>query len=75
MSRKRSVASLLADLNDEELSSSRPSRRERTISSIINEELPVRQSQKVICNYFKCNGKLVNLHTKKIHEFRYQKYH
>ena len=75
MSRKRSVASLLADFDDEELSSSRPSRRDRTISSIINEELPVRQSQKVVCNCSECNSKLVDLRTKEIHESRYQEYH
>ena len=73
MSRKRSrsVANLLADLDDEELSSSRPSRRDRTISSIIDEELPVRQLQKVVCNCSECNGKLVDLRIKEIHESRH----
>lgn len=84
MSRKRSISSLLDDLDEEStLSQSSPAahpRRNRSIASIIGEETAssVRSSsnirKKVICNCPDCNGKLVDSRTKEIHEAAHQEY-
>lgn len=84
MSRKRSISSLLDDLDEESsLSQSSPAahpRRNRSIASIIGEETAssVRSSsnirRKVICNCPDCNGKLVDSRTKEIHESAHQEY-
>lgn len=78
MSRKRSVSSILDDL-DEESSSNQPSstRRNRSISSIINEEIvssgPKSNKRKlVVCNCPDCDGNLVDSRTKEIHDSRHQ---
>src|SRR5215470_7065654 len=84
MSRKRSVSSLFKDSdNEEESTLSQPrqpsqSRRNRSISSIINKEIvssagPSRNIRKrEICNYSECHNKLVEARTKEIHDSRQQ---
>src|SRR5436190_14309372 len=84
MSRKRSIASLLDDLDEEspsiQSSSVAHSRRNRSITSIVNEETASSSRpssnirKKVICNCPDCNGKLVDSRTKELHEFTYQEY-
>src|SRR5947207_3412180 len=84
MSRKRSIASLLNDLDEESLSiqssSVVHSRRNRSIASIVNEETASSSRpssnirKKVICNCPDCNGKLVDSHIKELHESTYQEY-
>ncbi|CAB5394987.1 unnamed protein product [Rhizophagus irregularis] len=82
MSRKRSVSSILDDFDDEESPSNQPSstRRNRSISSIINEEivssarLTSNKRKLVVCNCPDCNGDLVDSRTKEIHDFRHQEY-
>lgn len=84
MSRKRSIASLLDDLDEEspsiQSSSAAHSRRNRSIASIVNEETASSSRpssnirKKVICNCHDCNGKLVDSRTKEIHESTYQEY-
>jgi hypothetical protein len=81
MSRKRSVASIINDSDDEEspLSSSQP-HRNRSISSIINEASvtsarPSRNTRRrEVCNCPDCNGKLVDSRTKEVHESRQKEY-
>src|ERR1043166_7358940 len=84
MSRKRSIANLLDDLDEEspsiQSSSVTHSRRNRSIASIVNEETASSSRpssnirKKVICNCPDCNGKLVDSRTKELHESKYQKY-
>ncbi|GET54803.1 hypothetical protein GLOIN_2v1775288 [Rhizophagus irregularis DAOM 181602=DAOM 197198] len=82
MSRKRSVSSILDDLDDEESPSNQPSstRRNRSISGIINEEIvssarPTSNKRKlVVCNCPDCDGNLVDSRTKEIHDSRHQEY-
>src|SRR6185437_1714124 len=84
MSRKRSIASLLDDLDEEspsiQCSSVAHSRRYRSIASIVNEEtasssrLSSNIRKKVICNCSDCNGKLVDSRTKELHKSTYQEY-
>ncbi|EXX62768.1 hypothetical protein RirG_158660 [Rhizophagus irregularis DAOM 197198w] len=82
MSRKRSVSSILEDLDDEESPSNQPSStcRNRSISGIINEEIvssarPTSNKRKlVVCNCPDCDGNLVDSRTKEIHDSRHQKY-
>jgi hypothetical protein len=84
MSRKRSIASLLDDIDEEspsiQSSSAGHSRRNRSIASIVNEETTSSNRpssnirKKVICNCPDCNGKLVDSRTKEIHESTYQEY-
>ncbi|CAB4417323.1 unnamed protein product [Rhizophagus irregularis] len=82
MSRKRSVSSILDDLDDEESPSNQPSstRRNRSISGIINEEivssarLTSNKRKLVVCNCPDCNGNLVDSRTKEIHDSRHQEY-
>ncbi|EXX71695.1 hypothetical protein RirG_076180 [Rhizophagus irregularis DAOM 197198w] len=82
MSRKRSVSSILEDLDDEESPSNQPSstRRNRSISGIINEEIvssarPTSNKRKlVVCNCPDCDGNLVDSRTKEIHDSRHQEY-
>ena len=84
MSRKRSIASLLDDLDEEspsiQSSSAAHSRRNRSIASVVNEETASSSRpssnirKKVICNCHDCNGKLVDSRTKEIHESTYQEY-
>jgi hypothetical protein len=74
MSRKRSLSSILNEESD------RPyaipsSRRNRSISTILDEEssnqsssTPSRSGRLVVCNYHKCNGRLVDPRTKFLHE-------
>ncbi|CAB5395463.1 unnamed protein product [Rhizophagus irregularis] len=63
MSRKRSVSSILDDLDDEESPSNQPSstRRNRSISSIINKEIVF-------------SARPTNSRTKEIHDSRHQEY-
>ena len=78
MSRKRSIASLLDDLDEEspsiQSSSVAHSHRNRSIASIVNEETASfsRPSsnirKKVICNCPDCNGKLVDSRIKELYE-------
>ena len=78
MSRKRSVSSLLDD--DDKFPSNQPStathsRRIRSISSIINEEIepsPRRLHNRVVCNYPNYNGNLLDSCIKEVHKSRYQ---
>ena len=84
MSRKRSIASLLDDLDEEspsiQSSSVAYSRKNRSIASIVNEETASSSRpssnirKKVICNCPYCNGKLVDSRTKELHESTYQDY-
>ncbi|GET62975.1 hypothetical protein GLOIN_2v1775288 [Rhizophagus irregularis DAOM 181602=DAOM 197198] len=82
MSRKRSVSSILDDLDDEESPSNQPSStcRNRSISGIINEEIvssarPTSNKRKlVVCNCPDCDGNLVDSRTKEIHDSRHQEY-
>ncbi|GET50735.1 uncharacterized protein LOC107327733 [Rhizophagus irregularis DAOM 181602=DAOM 197198] len=82
MSRKRSVSSILDDLDDEESPSNQPSstRRNRSISGIINKEIvssarPTSNKRKlVVCNCPDCDGNLVDSRTKEIHDSRHQEY-
>src|SRR5436190_20507133 len=74
MSRKRSIASLLDDLDEEspsiQSSSVAHSHRNRSIASIVNEETASSSrpssniKKKVIYNCSDCNGKLVDSRTK-----------
>ncbi|GBC26432.1 uncharacterized protein LOC107327733 [Rhizophagus irregularis DAOM 181602=DAOM 197198] len=82
MSRKRSVSSILNDLDDEESPSNQPSstHRNRSISSIINEEIvssarsTSNKRKLVVCNCPDCDGDLVDSRTKEIHNSRHQEY-
>ncbi len=84
MSRKRLIASLLDDFDEEspsiQSSSIAHSRRNRSIASIVNEETASSSRpssnirKKVICNCPDCNGKLVDSRTKELHESTYQEY-
>ncbi|PKY61185.1 hypothetical protein RhiirA4_431644, partial [Rhizophagus irregularis] len=69
-------------LDDEESPSNQPSStcRNRSISSIINEEIvssarPTSNKRKlVVCNCPVCDGNLMDSRTKEIHDFKYQEY-
>ncbi|CAB4425452.1 unnamed protein product [Rhizophagus irregularis] len=82
MSRKRSVSSILDDLDDEESPSNQLSstHRNRSISGIINKEIvssarPTSNKRKlVVCNCPDCDGNLVDSRTKEIHDSRHQEY-
>ena len=80
MSRKRSAVSIIDDSNNEESSFSSQSQRDRSVFSIINEASvsPARPShntkKREVCNYPNCNGKLVDSHTKEIHDSRQNEY-
>ncbi|PKK67185.1 hypothetical protein RhiirC2_783848 [Rhizophagus irregularis] len=82
MSRKRSVSNILDDLDDKESPSNQPSstRRNRSISSIINEEIvssarsTSNKRKLVVCNCPDCDGDLVDSRTKEIHDSRHQEY-
>ena len=74
MSRRRSASDLLSD--NEESTTTRPSRKSRAISSILDEESeesisithPHSSRKMVTCNCSKCNGNLVDRRTKLAHE-------
>jgi len=82
MSRKRSIASLLDDLDEESpsIQSSSAAHSRRSIASVVNKETASSSRpssnirKKVICNCHDCNGKLVDSHTKEIHKSTYQEY-
>src|SRR6266542_1581809 len=83
MSKKRSISNIIDD-DEGESSSSRSfaissratSSRRRAVSDIINEETitnrPSSNRQLSICNCPECNERLVDSHTKEIHDIRYQ---
>ena len=71
--RKRLVSALLS--NDEESITARSFRKSRAISRAIDEEseeltsiIHTYDRRMVSCNCFKCNGKLIDVHTKLSHE-------
>ncbi|RHZ78779.1 hypothetical protein Glove_156g65 [Diversispora epigaea] len=70
MVRKRSLASVLYE-DDTSLNRNRNSRN-KSISNILGEELtsnqPSSSSRLVLCNCPKCNGRLIDLRTKVIHD-------
>ncbi|CAB4401520.1 unnamed protein product [Rhizophagus irregularis] len=82
MSRKRAVSNILDDLDDKESPSNQPSstRRNRSISSIINEEIvssarsTSNKKKLIVCNCPDCDGDLVDSRTKEIHDSRHQEY-
>ena len=77
MSRKRSIASILneeSELTSSQLLTSRLSRsaysfiNDKTEEATLNQQSSTQPYNKVICNCAKCNGKLVERHTKACHE-------
>ncbi len=83
MNRKRLISSIINNDEGESslsqffaISSHTTSSYRRTVFDIINEETitnqPSSNRRLSICNCSECNGRLVNFHTKEIHEIRYQ---